>query len=229
MIEQKRVPAYFMLIRNQGRSAHMKNSRGFTLFELMISVAIIGIMALIIAPNLVTGLPTYRTKAAVRDCTSQLRKARSLAIKEKQNITVRFRARAQRYVIDGREFPHAESLEQKYGSGVAFGRHTKSVLDGGVNFVAMSVNTPGGANAYPMVGPVIISEIMYNPDSLNTGDEYIELHNITGSPVAFADDVSTEVSRGNIITETVEWMFSESRTGIFPSSMRRSAAAASIS
>ena len=64
-------------------------------------------------------------------------------------------------------------------SNVAFGRHIKSVLDGGVNFVAMSENTPGEENAYPAVGPVVISEIMYNPEPANSGGEYIELHNIT--------------------------------------------------
>ena len=74
-------------------------------------------------------------------------------------------------------------------TGVSFGRYYKSST-GNYNFVAMSENTPGSANAYPKVGPIVISEIMYNPSwpvgSLYTNDqyEYIELHNISNEPVA---------------------------------------------
>jgi hypothetical protein len=53
----------------------------------------------------------------------------------------------------------------------------------------MEENTPGSANSYPKVGPVVISEIMYNPDwpdggsYINDQYEYIELHNISNEPV----------------------------------------------
>jgi hypothetical protein len=71
---------------------------------------------------------------------------------------------------------------------VSFGRYYKSST-GNYNFVAMSENTPGSANSYPKVGPVVISEIMYNPDWPNSGSyindqyEYIELQNISAEPV----------------------------------------------
>ena len=46
----------------------------------------------------------------------------------------------------------------------------------------MSENTPGSANAYPKVGPVVINEIMYHPQ--NDGDaEYVELRNIGSGPI----------------------------------------------
>ncbi|MBI9016778.1 MAG: lamin tail domain-containing protein [Phycisphaerae bacterium] len=70
-------------------------------------------------------------------------------------------------------------------TGVAFGRYYKQSTDS-YNFVLMSVNTPGLANAYPKVGPVVISEIMYAP----AGDkdaEYVELLNISNSPVTLYD------------------------------------------
>ncbi len=68
---------------------------------------------------------------------------------------------------------------------VAFGRYLKKSINT-VDFVAMSQNTPGWLNAYPKVGPVIISEIMYNPLS-NRDAEFVELHNITGSKVDLFD------------------------------------------
>ena len=67
-------------------------------------------------------------------------------------------------------------------TGVSFGRYYKRSTEG-YNFVPMSLATPGSANADPKVGPIVISEIMYNPDwpvgSVYTNDqyEYVELHN----------------------------------------------------
>ncbi|HXI54350.1 MAG TPA: lamin tail domain-containing protein, partial [Candidatus Saccharimonadales bacterium] len=75
-------------------------------------------------------------------------------------------------------------------NGVSLGRYTNSV--GTVNFVAQSSKTLGGPNAGPLVGPVVISEIMYHPPDLpgavdDSQNEYVELQNITGSPVALYD------------------------------------------
>jgi hypothetical protein len=78
-------------------------------------------------------------------------------------------------------------------TGVSFGRYYKPST-GNYNFVAMSENTPGSANAYPKVGPVVISEIMYNPSwpvgSQYTNDqyEYVELHNISAEPITLYRD-----------------------------------------
>ena len=77
---------------------------------------------------------------------------------------------------------------------VAFGRYYKEST-GTYNFVAMSENTPGDDNAYPKVGPIVISEIMYHPRDPNMGSpytddddfEYVELHNITGSAVTLQE------------------------------------------
>ncbi|MHC4519619.1 MAG: lamin tail domain-containing protein, partial [Planctomycetota bacterium] len=67
-------------------------------------------------------------------------------------------------------------------SSVSLGRHFRS--DGSIVFVPQSVNTPGQPNADPLVGPVVISEIMYHP---KTGlSEYIELYNTSAEPVAMA-------------------------------------------
>lgn len=95
----------------------------------------------------------------------------------------------------------------KFGAaanGVSFGRYVNSV--GEEQFVAMSARTfgvddpatvelfRGGAglpNAYPLVGPIVISEIMYHPPDVGTNDnvaeEYIELLNLATVPVALYD------------------------------------------
>jgi len=55
----------------------------------------------------------------------------------------------------------------------------------------MSEITPGRANAYPKVGPVVINEIMYNPPV--SGDaEYVELLNVSDLPVMLYDLITAE-------------------------------------
>jgi hypothetical protein len=87
-------------------------------------------------------------------------------------------------------------------NGVSFGRFPTSV---GVDFTAMSARTfgadnpattnefrsgTGRTNAYPKVGPVVISEIMYHPLGTNDALEFIELHNLLGAPVPLFDPVN---------------------------------------
>ena len=73
--------------------------------------------------------------------------------------------------------------------GVSFGRLVTS--DGAEHFVAQISRTLGAANAGARVGPIILSEIMYHPPDLATGDnsvdEFIEVQNSSGAPVALFD------------------------------------------
>ncbi len=66
---------------------------------------------------------------------------------------------------------------------ITLGRYYKST--GGHDFVALNAPTPGTANATPLVGPVVINEIMYRPKP--GYDEFIELKNLTGAPVPLYD------------------------------------------
>jgi hypothetical protein len=94
--------------------------------------------------------------------------------------------------------------------GVSFGRHEKS--DGTDDFVLMSSITPDDDNALPMTGPVVISEMMYNPfigGAYPTDDyEYIELHNITASPVTLSMyDSALSVTLGWKFTAGIDFTF----------------------
>lgn len=93
--------------------------------------------------------------------------------------------------------------------GVSFGRYGKTSTDS-YNFVAMDHNTPGRENGYPQVGPIVINEIMYNPDwpvggmYTNNQYEYIELHNITDGPVLLYDNDADEPWK---FTDGVDYKF----------------------
>ena len=56
------------------------------------------------------------------------------------------------------------------------------------DFAMMSEPTPGGPNAYPAAGPVVITEIMYHPAG-SADAEYVELRNISDVDVTFYDFV----------------------------------------
>ena len=77
--------------------------------------------------------------------------------------------------------------EESFGpspAGVTKGRHLKSTQT--YNFVAMTEPTPGEPNGAPVVGPIVISEIMYRPSQ--DGDaEYLELTNISNESVVLYD------------------------------------------
>jgi hypothetical protein len=91
----------------------------------------------------------------------------------------------------------------------ALGRYQKST--GTFNFVAMSGNTPDSANAYPQVGPIVITEINYHPDwPINSpygNDEYefIELYNSGSSSVTLYD-----------YAESLPWKFTDGIDYTFP-------------
>jgi hypothetical protein len=79
------------------------------------------------------------------------------------------------------------SAQEKFDAsepGVTLGRWQKST--GSYNFVALSKPTPGKANAEPVVGPVVISEIFYHPAD-GEDSEFVELLNISTSPVTLYD------------------------------------------
>lgn len=83
----------------------------------------------------------------------------------------------------GFEFGAAEN-------GVAFARYLDSVTN--EHFVATSTNTFEAPNAYPKVGPIVISEIMYHPAPYgdgadNTIEEYVEIQNLSTNTVLLYD------------------------------------------
>ena len=67
--------------------------------------------------------------------------------------------------------------------GVSFGRYLNS--RGTAFFTAQAQATFGAANAAPLVGPVVLSELLYWPVAGN--DEFVELRNISTQPVPLFD------------------------------------------
>ena len=79
--------------------------------------------------------------------------------------------------------------EETFGpspTGVSRGRYLKSTNT--YNFVFTAEPSPGEINSAPLVGPIVISEIMYRPD-VDGDAEYLELLNTSDSAVVFYDEL----------------------------------------
>jgi hypothetical protein len=103
-------------------------------------------------------------------------------------------------------------------TGVSFGRYYKPST-GNYNFVAMEENTPGSVNSYPKVGPIVISEIMYNPDWPDGGSytndqyEYMKLYNISNEPVTLYNSETGEPWK---FTDGIDFTFTADTPATIP-------------
>ena len=66
----------------------MRKDTGFTLMEVMIAIAIIGILCGIATPNMIKWLPRHRVGSAAREVMSTVEFARISAIKTNADVTV---------------------------------------------------------------------------------------------------------------------------------------------
>jgi prepilin-type N-terminal cleavage/methylation domain-containing protein len=69
---------------------NVKNSRGFTLLELLTAIGIISILCLIAIPAFTSWLPDYRLKQAARELYSNLQRTKMGAIKANDSWGIKF-------------------------------------------------------------------------------------------------------------------------------------------
>ncbi|MGB5686852.1 MAG: GspH/FimT family pseudopilin [Candidatus Electrothrix sp.] len=95
------------------------SSEGFSFVELMVVIALVGILSAIGLPSFLRSLPEKRLKNAARNLYVDLQKARLLAVKENKSVTVTFDTAAGQYSFTEGGIAVTESLADygavKYG------------------------------------------------------------------------------------------------------------------
>ena len=119
----------------------MRKQDGFTIVELIIVIAVIGIIAAIAVPNFLSWLPDARLKSAARDLYSNLQQAKIGAIKSNKKWAIVFNADARTYEVCSGKGPDdswrgtndvvKKVILSDYGSGVTFGKGSAADPIGG--------------------------------------------------------------------------------------------------
>jgi prepilin-type N-terminal cleavage/methylation domain-containing protein len=138
---------------------YTRDNAGFSFAELMVVIALIGVLSAIALPNLLRSLPEKRVKNAARNLYADMQKARLLAVKENKKIFVKFEtdtSGAFYYFVDASTKDSTQAImrrnlsedgtDVKYGFGKATKKWDGSALPGTPEpNPYMSFNSTGGA------------------------------------------------------------------------------------
>lgn len=81
------------------RLSQIRSIKGFTLIELMVTVAVLAILAVMAAPSFADMVDRYRLRKAEEDIISVISNARAAAVKLDRNVSVSFGSNAQGWCL----------------------------------------------------------------------------------------------------------------------------------
>ena len=75
----------------------MRNARGFTLMELMVTIAIVAILATIAVPNYIAWLSKRNLRSSAIDVQAAIQQAKMTAIRENTSVSLKFNPGSENY------------------------------------------------------------------------------------------------------------------------------------
>lgn len=97
-----------------------RNNQGFTLFELIVVMCLVAIVSAFAITGIWKAVPGIALKSAANDLVSDMRLARSLAVKNQETVTMSFNTDSGLYQISSNSFSKTVNLNDSRG-GVRFG------------------------------------------------------------------------------------------------------------
>ena len=90
----------------------MKQTKGFTMIELIVTLAVLAILVGIAIPSYISLMPRYRLSGATRQVATDLMKARMQAVKLSTNVDVAFTTTG--YTISGGSYSETFNIQSQY-------------------------------------------------------------------------------------------------------------------
>ena len=125
----------------------IKSSRGFTIIEMMIILAIIGVILTVAAPNFNAYRQNTNLKEAARDISSDISLYKQRAVAENRRYRINFSAAANTYTIQ------QETVVNNTGTGNYVDLITKTVGAGNANIVISGTPSFSGGVTYVTFNP----------------------------------------------------------------------------
>ncbi|MCI5160553.1 MAG: type II secretion system protein GspH [Candidatus Electrothrix sp. AX5] len=172
----------------------LRKTEGFSLIEILVVIAIIGVLSAIVVPSFISGMPTRRLKSAARDLYGAMQQARLLAVKNNQNCTLRFGATSYYIDEDDDEVFDAGEKEVKLSiyNDVQFGSGTAPTSPDQLRRIGAHSSSKASSITFISAGTA-----EFSPDLIN-GDNTVYLQNINNPSKSFA--VSVQLSGASKIS-----------------------------
>ena len=113
-------------------SARLEGAPGFTLFEVLVVLAIIGLVTAVVAPVLFRGLAGTEARTVAYEIAAALRQARGDAVAQNVDVAVVFDLSANAYAVERsrpRAVPEGVAIELLRRDEPTRGRHVAGNLD----------------------------------------------------------------------------------------------------
>jgi type IV fimbrial biogenesis protein FimT len=126
----------------------MNKTSGFTLMELMVTIAIVAIVSAIAVPNFLSWVPKFQLGGASRDILDALQGTRVQAVKDNTNYTLQFNLGNESFVAfldDGAGTPDttpADGIPDGMGDGILDATETiisQKTMPDGINIAATTL------------------------------------------------------------------------------------------